>query len=107
MSEAEAPKPVEAVHSEAEVPTTQPAEEQVEEKTEQKAEESTEKPEEKPEEKGEILKTTAKHDDANPRNNRKFDPSTREVTDDPEAIRKQVCVASPMSRCRARMYLLP
>ncbi|KAF5686722.1 RNA-binding La1 [Fusarium circinatum] len=90
MSEAEAPKPVEAVQPEAEVPATQPTEEKVEEKTEQKAEESTEKPEEKPEEKKEILKTTAKHDDANPRNNRKFDPSTREITDDPEAIRKQV-----------------
>ncbi|KAF5718121.1 hypothetical protein FMUND_5413 [Fusarium mundagurra] len=90
MSEAEAPKPVEAVQPEAEVPTTPPTEEKVEEKAEQKAEESTEKPEDKPEEKKEILKTTAKHDDANPRNNRKFDPSTREVTDDPEAIRKQV-----------------
>ncbi|RKK26103.1 hypothetical protein BFJ66_g5698 [Fusarium oxysporum f. sp. cepae] len=90
MSEAEAPKPVEAVQPEAEVPTTQPTEEKVEEKTEQKAEESTEKSEDNSEEKKEILKTTAKHDDENPRNNRKFDPSTREVTDDPEAIRKQV-----------------
>lgn len=101
MSEAEASKPVEAVQPEVDVPTTQPTEEKVEEKTEQKAEESTEKPEEKSEEKKEILKTTAKHDDANPRNNRKFDPSTREVTDDPEAIRKQVCIASPISPCRA------
>ncbi|KAG8354551.1 hypothetical protein FVEN_g7497 [Fusarium venenatum] len=82
MSEAEAPKPVEALQPEAEaVPTTQ--------STEEKPEETTQTSEEKSEEKKEILKTTAKHAE-NPRNNRKFDPSVREVTDDPEAIRKQV-----------------
>ncbi|CAF3633326.1 hypothetical protein FGSG_01968 [Fusarium graminearum PH-1] len=82
MSEAEAPKPVEALQPEAEAaPTTQP--------TEEKPEETTQTSEDKSEEKKEILKTTAKHDE-NPRNNRKFDPSVREVTDDPEAIRKQV-----------------
>ncbi|KAF5662555.1 hypothetical protein FHETE_7907 [Fusarium heterosporum] len=92
MSEAEVPKPVEALQPEAEAaPAVQPTEEKpVEEKSEQKTEESTEKSEEKPEEKKDVLKTTAKHDSENPRNNRKFDPSTREVTDDPNAIRKQV-----------------
>lgn len=39
---------------------------------------------------GTILKTKGKIDYENPRNNRKFDPSVREVTDDPVAIRKQV-----------------
>lgn len=39
---------------------------------------------------GSILKTQGKIDFHNPRNNRKFDPSTREVTDDPVSIRKQV-----------------
>ncbi|KJZ78075.1 hypothetical protein HIM_02712 [Hirsutella minnesotensis 3608] len=38
----------------------------------------------------EMLKTTAKLDRDNYRNNRKFDPSVRDVTDDPVAIRKQV-----------------
>ncbi|KAF4447128.1 lupus La protein [Fusarium austroafricanum] len=85
MSEAEVPKPVEAAKPEAEAPATQPTEEKVE-----KSEEHTEKSEDKLEEKKDILKTTAKHDNENPRNNRKFDPSTREVTDDPNAIRKQV-----------------
>jgi len=90
MSDAEAPKPVEALQPEVEAtPTTQP----IEEKTEEKSEETTQEPSEaKSEEKKEILKTTAKHDE-NPRNNRKFDPSVREVTDDPNAIRKQVCIA--------------
>lgn len=37
-----------------------------------------------------ILKTTAKIDRDNAANNRKFDPSVRQVTDDPEEIRKQV-----------------
>ncbi|KKP06535.1 hypothetical protein THAR02_01326 [Trichoderma harzianum] len=37
-----------------------------------------------------ILKTTAKIDRDNASNNRKFDPSVRQVTDDPEEIRKQV-----------------
>lgn len=37
-----------------------------------------------------ILKTTAKIDRENASNNRKFDPSVRQVTDDPEEIRKQV-----------------
>ncbi|EQK97507.1 RNA-binding La domain protein [Ophiocordyceps sinensis CO18] len=40
--------------------------------------------------KSKMLKTTAKVDRDNVRNNRKFDPSVREVTDDPDAIRKQV-----------------
>lgn len=37
-----------------------------------------------------IIKTTAQIDRKNHKNNRKFDPSTQEVTDDPAAIRKQV-----------------
>ncbi|RDA95237.1 hypothetical protein CP533_1914 [Ophiocordyceps camponoti-saundersi (nom. inval.)] len=37
-----------------------------------------------------MIKTKAKIDRDNYRNNRKFDPSVREVTDDPVAIRKQV-----------------
>ncbi|KAH6607852.1 rna-binding la domain [Trichoderma cornu-damae] len=37
-----------------------------------------------------VLKTTAKIDRENLKNNRKFDASVREVTDDPEEIRKQV-----------------
>jgi lupus La protein len=37
-----------------------------------------------------MLKTTAKTDYENHRSNRKFDPTTREVTDDPDSIRKQV-----------------
>ncbi|KAI8654914.1 hypothetical protein NCS57_01238800 [Fusarium keratoplasticum] len=94
MSDAEVPKPVEAV---PEATPAQPAEEKPVEKTEEKTEE---KPQEKAEETSEnkpeeskstnILKTTAKIDHENHRNNRKFDPSTREVTDDPDAIRKQV-----------------
>ncbi|KAM6508960.1 hypothetical protein FSOLCH5_011965 [Fusarium solani] len=94
MSDAEVPKPVEAV---PEAAPAQPAEEKPVEKTEEKTEE---KPQEKVEETSEkkpeeskstsILKTTAKIDHENHRNNRKFDPSTREVTDDPDAIRKQV-----------------
>lgn len=39
---------------------------------------------------GSMLKTKGKIDFDNHRNNRKFDPTTREVTDDPAAIRKQV-----------------
>ncbi|KAF4977585.1 hypothetical protein FDECE_18340 [Fusarium decemcellulare] len=95
MSDAEATKPVEAVQPEAEAaPAIEPVEEKPVEKTEEKAEE---KPKEESEDKSEdkkdsnkVLKTTAKTDYENPRKNRKFDPSTREVTDDPSAIRKQV-----------------
>lgn len=86
MSDAEVPKPVEAV---PEATPAQPTEEKPVEKTE---EETEEKPEVKAEESKStnILKTTAKIDHENHRNNRKFDPSTREVTDDHDAIRKQV-----------------
>ncbi|KAF7544063.1 hypothetical protein G7Z17_g10246 [Cylindrodendrum hubeiense] len=97
MSEADATtKPVEAVQPEAapveEKPVEQ-TEEKVEEKTEEKADSTEEKPvEEKPTEGSDskLLKTTAKIDYENHRNNRKFDPASREVTDDPVAIRKQV-----------------
>lgn len=94
MSDAEVQKPVEAVPEAAPAqPTEEKPVEKIEEKTEEnpevKAEEMSEK---KPEESKStnILKTTAKIDHENHRNNRKFDPSTREVTDDPDAIRKQV-----------------
>jgi lupus La protein len=117
MSEAEATKPVEAVQPEAaprveEKPVEETTESKNETTTEEKTGEKTsEKPEEKPEEKTEeqpaaqsadqpskILKTTAQVDYENPRNNRKFDPSTRDVTDDPAAIRKQVAIhrSNPM-----------
>lgn len=42
-----------------------------------------------------VLKTKGRIDYENPKNNRKFDPSTRGVTDDPDAIRKQVCAYLP------------
>lgn len=96
MSEVDATKPVEAEQPEVapvaetvEKPTEEkPAEEQTEEK---KAEEKTkEQTETKPE--GNILKTKAQIDYENHRNNRKFDPSVREVTDDPVQIRKQVII---------------
>ncbi|XP_044722008.1 la domain-containing protein [Hirsutella rhossiliensis] len=48
------------------------------------------KPEDARDDESKMLKTTAKIDLDNVRNNRKFDPSVREVTDDPDAIRKQV-----------------
>jgi lupus La protein len=37
-----------------------------------------------------VIKTTAKTDYKDIKKNNKFDPSVREVTDDPNAIRKQV-----------------
>lgn len=52
-----------------------------------------EKPAETEPQKGQsssMLKTKGQIDYDNLRNNRKFDPSVREVTDDPVAIRKQV-----------------
>lgn len=91
MSEADATtKPVEALQPEAAPAEEKPVEqteEKVEEKTEEKAD-SAEKSAETSESK--LLKTTAKIDFENHRNNRKFDPASREVTDDPAAIRKQV-----------------
>lgn len=99
MSEVDATtKPVEATQPTEEKPVEQ-VDEKVEEKTEDKPEENSEdKTEAKTEEKTEateksepaILKTSARIDYDNLNNNRKFDPSTREVTDDPDAIRKQV-----------------
>lgn len=61
----------------------------------QAVEEKPEPEEEKPatnEDGTKLLKTTAKIDHDNHRKNVKFDPSTREVTDDPEIIRKQVII---------------
>ncbi|KEY70893.1 hypothetical protein S7711_00736 [Stachybotrys chartarum IBT 7711] len=105
MSEVDAAtKPVEAVDA----ALAQPAEAQAQTTEEKPAEEkpvaeapSAEKPaeasvaEDKPAEQSAsadsaLLKTKAKTDYDNLKNNRKFDPSTREVTDDPDAIRKQV-----------------
>lgn len=89
MSDAEAvTKPVEAV--EAQPAEAQPVEEkQVESKEETKDEAKDEKPVDTTSD-ANILKTTAQIDRKDFRNNRKFDPSAREVTDDPVAIRKQV-----------------
>ncbi|KAK4161935.1 La protein [Cladorrhinum sp. PSN259] len=50
----------------------------------------TEKKEEVKSEGANILKTTAKIDFKNPKNNRKYDPTPLPVTDDPVEIRKQV-----------------
>lgn len=101
MSEVDATKPVEAEQPEV-APATETVEKPTEEKsTEEKpAEEQTEgkKVEEKTEEQtgtkpeANILKTKAQIDYENHRNNRKFDPSVREVTDDPVQIRKQVII---------------
>lgn len=103
MSEADATtKPVEEPKVEsteeqkpAEAPETAP-----EVASEAAKEESKEEPKEEPKEDAKdniaekkdanILKTKGKIDYENPQKNRKFDPSTRGVTDDPDAIRKQV-----------------
>lgn len=50
----------------------------------------TEKTEEPKTSGSDILKTTAKIDFKNPKNNRKYDPSALEITSDPVKIRQQV-----------------
>ncbi|CAG9939119.1 unnamed protein product [Clonostachys rosea f. rosea IK726] len=91
----EEPK-VAAVAAEEQAPVEAPVAESAD-----KAEAETEaKPETKDEtndetkteakEEAKILKTKGQIDYENPRNNRKFDASAREVSDDPVAIRKQV-----------------
>ena len=99
MSEAEATtKPVEAGQPEVveekpvEETSVEKTEDKTEEKAEEKSEEKTEANQESTDKDGKILKTKAKIDYDNPRNNRKFDPSVRGVTDDPLAIRKQVII---------------
>lgn len=89
MSEAEATtKPVEATQPvEAAAETTTTTAQSTEEKPVEKAE-ATEESAEKSDVK--IIKTQARTDYKDHQNNRKFDPSSREVTDDPAAIRKQV-----------------
>ncbi|KAH8172703.1 la domain-containing protein [Sarocladium implicatum] len=91
MSEADATKPTEAAAPQVEEKPTESttAEETKSEETKPETE-NTESKDEASDGKPNILKTTAKHDKENKGNNRKFDPSTREVTDDPVAIRKQV-----------------
>lgn len=42
------------------------------------------------EKKVDVLKTTAKHNHTNPRNNNKFDPSLAPVTDDPAKMPAQI-----------------
>jgi lupus La protein len=85
MSDAETvPKPVEAVEVVEAVEAQPAAEEKQVDQPEVAAETKPAADEPK------ILKTTAQIDRENHKNNRKFDPSTREVTDDPVAIRKQV-----------------
>ncbi|UKZ46937.1 hypothetical protein TrVGV298_001148 [Trichoderma virens] len=104
MSEAEAVQnPIEPVAPVEEKPVEQPEATETTEATEvaevaeakeaEEAEEAekTEETEETEKKNGaNILKTTAKIDRDNAANNRKFDPSVRQVTDDPEEIRKQV-----------------
>ncbi|KAL2206595.1 hypothetical protein CC79DRAFT_1323021 [Sarocladium strictum] len=90
MSEADATKPTEAVAPQVEDKPTEaaPAEETKAEETATETEAET-KDTDANGDKPNVLKTTARSD-KDARNNRKFDPSTREVTDDPVAIRKQV-----------------
>lgn len=78
--------------------TTKPAEEpKVESTEEQKPAEAPEaakedaKDDTKDKKPSNILKTKGKIDYDNHQNNRKFDPTARSVSDDPAAIRKQVC----------------
>ncbi|KAF4125271.1 hypothetical protein GMORB2_4111 [Geosmithia morbida] len=78
--------------AEAEVEET-PAEEPKSEETSAEETHTEEAPAENPKDgaaSSDVLKTTAKIDRKDFKNNRKFDPESREVTDDPEAIRKQV-----------------
>lgn len=91
----------------AEVPAPVPAAAETETEIETKVEPSKEAVQEddKPEEatsnkveKKKILKTTAQELE-DPRQNIKFDPSTRAVTDDPVAIRKQV------KPCSSHIYM--
>jgi lupus La protein len=95
MSEADATKPTEAVAPQVEDKPTEaaPAEETKAEETATETATETEAETKDTDANGDkpnVLKTTARSD-KDARNNRKFDPSTREVTDDPVAIRKQVC----------------
>lgn len=92
----EQPEATEATEA-AEVAETKEAEEIKEEtkeaeetKEETKETETKETEETEKKNSANILKTTAKIDRDNASNNRKFDPSVRQVTDDPEEIRKQV-----------------
>jgi lupus La protein len=97
MSEAETPvKPVEAVPAEpaepavtaaADAPAAEPA---AEPPVEPAAAKDTTETKEDASPSAAILKTTAKTDYSNVRNNRKFDPNSREVSSDPVVIRKQV-----------------
>lgn len=83
---AEEQAPVEAPVAESADKAEAEAEAKPETKDETKDETKTEAKEE-----AKILKTKGQIDYENPRNNRKFDASAREVSDDPAAIRKQVC----------------
>lgn len=51
-----------------------------------------------------VLKTTARTDYKNFKNNRKFDPSALEVTDDADAIRKQVRKNHPTRPPSSQLY---
>ncbi|TDZ28408.1 La protein-like protein [Colletotrichum spinosum] len=99
MSAAEETKPVEAVATEAPVQVEETAKVEetpkVEENTKTEEPVKTEEPakvEEKPEEakKDDVLKTTARIDVKDHKNNVKFDASLLQETDDPAEIRKQV-----------------
>lgn len=110
MSEVDAAaKPVEAVDAAQAQPTEAQAQTTEEKPAEEKPAEAS-AAEDKPAEQSAsvdsaLLKTKAKTDYDNLKNNRKFDPSTREVTDDPDAIRKQVFnfdTLQPIIRCTPR-----
>jgi lupus La protein len=99
MSEAEvASKPAEEPKPEA-AEEQKPAEEAEQGTSETKGDVADAPAETSGKEAPKVLKTKGKIDFDNYRNNRKFDPSTRETSDDPSAIRKQVsCIHFPLLR---------
>lgn len=88
MSEAEATtKPMEATPTEVNAPEATSAEAASTEAASAETASAEQAPAASP---AEESKTTAKVDNKDVKKNNKFDPSVREVTDDPVAIRKQV-----------------
>jgi lupus La protein len=98
MSDAAIKEQTEAATAAAEV---QPVEETAAavEKTDDGVE-NTKNGEEKKAEK--ILKTTARINHKDFKQNRKYDPTTQPVSDDPVKIRAQVCYTPPQQDCFAR-----
>ena len=84
-------KPAAEETGKTEEPTAEAKQETAEEKkTETESKEGDSKEDAAKADDKQILKTKGKIDYENPQNNRKFDPAARGVTDDPNAIRKQV-----------------